>query len=318
MPIDEYPIQVVARRTGLSPDVLRVWEKRYRAVTPSRTATGRRIYTNRDIERLLLFCRAIDTGRKIGQIAHLSDTDLLQMVTEDEMAVGGADAFGGSRAPSAGAENSAPGSISADILEDCLKAIREMNPPELEALFSRAEVEVGRIPLLETVLIPLMDRIGDLWEAGEFRVIHEHLASSVVRSYLGNLQSAYSAPGDAPRLICTTPTGQLHEFGALIAAATAAAVGWRTTYLGPSLPAAEIAAAARRMEASAVALSLISSEATALIHELIRIRSQLPDEIHLILGGRGAESCRQALEGMNVIIVRDIGDFRSVIQQLPI
>ena len=73
MPIEEYPIQVAACRTGLSPDVLRVWEKRYGAVVPSRTPTGRRVYKNRDIERLLIFRRATHTGRNFGQIAPLSD-----------------------------------------------------------------------------------------------------------------------------------------------------------------------------------------------------------------------------------------------------
>jgi DNA-binding transcriptional MerR regulator len=62
-----HPIQVVARRTGLSPDVLRVWEKRYQAVEPGRTKTGRRLYSDDDIERLRLLREATSRGRRIGE-----------------------------------------------------------------------------------------------------------------------------------------------------------------------------------------------------------------------------------------------------------
>ena len=78
-----HPIKVVARRTGLTPDVLRVWEKRYSAVTPTRVSTGRRLYSDQDVERLLLLRRATLVGRRIGQVAALPTDELETLVDED-------------------------------------------------------------------------------------------------------------------------------------------------------------------------------------------------------------------------------------------
>ena len=66
-----HSIRVVSKRTGLSPQVLRVWEKRYRTVTPARTATNRRVYTSADVDRLILLRRATEAGHGIGTIARL-------------------------------------------------------------------------------------------------------------------------------------------------------------------------------------------------------------------------------------------------------
>ena len=67
----KHPIQIVARRTGLTPDVIRVWERRYEAVLPRRTSTNRRLYSDRDVERLQLLRRATLAGRRIGDVARL-------------------------------------------------------------------------------------------------------------------------------------------------------------------------------------------------------------------------------------------------------
>ena len=84
--IGEHPIQVVAQRTGLSPDVLRIWERRYAVVKPSRSATGRRLYSDRDVEHLLLLRRATLAGRSISQVADLDSEELRGLVEADEVA----------------------------------------------------------------------------------------------------------------------------------------------------------------------------------------------------------------------------------------
>src|SRR3954468_352843 len=79
-----HPIQVVTRRTGVSADVLRVWEKRYAVVTPVRSASGRRLYSDADIERLRLMVQATRTGRTIGQVAALPSAALVEL-RDDEV-----------------------------------------------------------------------------------------------------------------------------------------------------------------------------------------------------------------------------------------
>src|SRR3954470_22777287 len=77
-----HPIQIVTRRTGVSADVLRVWEKRYAVVTPVRSASGRRLYSDADIERLRLMVQTTRTGRTIGQVATLPTAALVELLDE--------------------------------------------------------------------------------------------------------------------------------------------------------------------------------------------------------------------------------------------
>src|SRR5918999_1341804 len=100
-----HPIGVVTRRTGLSPDLLRVWEKRYHVVRPRRSSGGRRLYSDADIERLRLLYRATLAGRGIGQVATLSTPTLAALVRRDADA-DRADTNG--RAPSADERAVAP------------------------------------------------------------------------------------------------------------------------------------------------------------------------------------------------------------------
>ena len=78
-----HPIQVVARRTGISADLIRMWEKRYRVVRPGRTSGGRRAYTDADVEKLRLLREATLGGRRISDVAGLSIPELRAMILED-------------------------------------------------------------------------------------------------------------------------------------------------------------------------------------------------------------------------------------------
>src|SRR5512140_1340838 len=81
-----HPVRVVTRRTGLSVDVLRAWERRHHVVTPQRTPSGHRLYSDRDIERLVLLYRATLAGRHIGQLAPLGGRALAALVHQDASA----------------------------------------------------------------------------------------------------------------------------------------------------------------------------------------------------------------------------------------
>src|SRR5215218_6409458 len=88
-----HPIGVVAERTGLTPDVLRVWERRYSVVEPSRSAGGQRVYSDADIERLSLLHRATRGGHNISQVATLSQEKLQDLVRDVESAASSPNRF---------------------------------------------------------------------------------------------------------------------------------------------------------------------------------------------------------------------------------
>ena len=285
-----YTMKVVTQRTGLTQHTIRVWEKRYNAVAPERTHTNRRLYSEDDIERLLLLHRATAQGHSIGRIALLSDDKLKTLINEHS-------------SPPVIAQTNAiphpltpPDTTAESSVQRCLDAIASMDSNTLTRELMDAEIAMGRNRLLTSVIDPIMNRVGDMWNEGVLRVADEHLATSVIRTFLGTLQFNNRAPQGAPMLIATTPAGQWHEIGALLASLTAQSAGWNTLYMGPNLPAEEIAGAAIAHSASAVALSIIyPGDDSLLSTELFKIQRALP-AIPLLIGGRAAAHYKSTIE----------------------
>jgi DNA-binding transcriptional MerR regulator/methylmalonyl-CoA mutase cobalamin-binding subunit len=303
----KHPIRVVSRQTGLSPHVIRVWERRYGAISPVRTASNRRLYSDQNIVRLILLYRATRAGYSIGQIANLPDDDLRNLVLDN-----GRDL---DRSPD---NETRSGPVTARAhLDNCIGAVGDLDQESLENSLSLATIGLSQPVLIEQVLVPLMIHIGESWRYGSLRVAHEHLASAIVRSFLGNMSGAFDIPESAPELIVSTPSGQLHEIGALIAAATAQSLGWQVTYLGPNLPAEEIASAARQRNARAVALSIVyPPDEPRMGEELKKIRRLLPDDITIIIGGRAADAYPDPLSEIGANIMDDISSFRVHLEHL--
>ena len=301
-----HPIQVVAKRTGLSADVLRAWEKRYGVLDPARSGGGRRLYSDDDIDYLRLLRRATVAGRNVGQVVGLGRAELEAMVREDEAAA----------VTRAAGRAAGPEEVEAAV-EQALAAMRMLDGPALDAALRRAMIETEALRFLDAVVVPLLVRIGVQWRHGEVSPAHEHLASSVLRGVLSDFTNTFVPRPDAPRFLSATPQGQRHEFGAMLAAASAAAVGWRITYLGGDLPAAAIATAARQVEAAVVALSLVHPEDDPdLSTELRSLRTALPPDVVLIVGGAAAHGYARALREVKALIVADLGALRATLVSL--
>jgi methanogenic corrinoid protein MtbC1 len=311
----DHPIQVVVRRTGLSPHVIRVWEKRYGAVVPTRTATNRRRYSDADIERLLLLRRATRAGRSIGQIAHLPTAQLLELITEDETLASPAVPAQPAAAPSLPRAN---GQVAVQPhLTACLSAVEQLTANALEVALLRAHTALSQPILLEQLIAPFLEEIGRLWHTGALRIMHEHFASAITRSFLGHLTRSFDVPQTAPTLIATTPAGQVHEIGALLAATTAAAAGWDVAYLGPNLPAEEIAAAAQQRQARAVALSLVHPmDDPRVADEVIQLRHYLPRDTVLFIGGRAVPAYASRLNIAGIQTLDALSALRTQLETL--
>jgi MerR family transcriptional regulator, light-induced transcriptional regulator len=308
-----HPMRVVTRRTGLSADLLRAWERRYEVVAPARSAGGRRLYSDADIERLRLLYRATLAGRSIGQVAELPTSALAELVRQDVAA----DAESGLRwpAPPARARGAPP--AASDFLDDAFRAVERLDATALDAVLRRATVTLPVTALIEEVIVPLLEGVGARWRDGTLRPVHGHLASAVLRRVLERLVESASSPFATANLIVATPTGQIHEFGALLVAATAAAEGWRVTYLGPDLPAEDIAEAAARTRARAVALSIVYPAGDPAVgDELRRLRSELPTNIAVLVGGAAARAYEASLDEIGAVRLAGLADLRAELANL--
>ncbi len=300
----KHPIQVVARRTGLSADVIRVWERRYQAVSPQRSATSRRLYSDAEVERLLLLRRASQAGRRIGDVAQLSPEALRALVLEDQIAAG------------PGTEAAAPTSAR-EHLRACRQALDDMDPVAMDDALARAAVAFGIPVLLDDVVTPFLHDIGECWRAGTLRIGQEHFASAHVRTFLGHLRGISHMGTQGPVIVFTTPSGQGHELGALMAAVIAETEGWSALHLGPSTPAADIAAAVTRSGARAVGLSIIyPSDDPRMGEELRWLRRALPSQLPVLVGGAAVPAYRSIIEEIGARELPRLDSLRHALEAL--
>ncbi len=301
-----HPIQVVARLTGLSPDIVRIWERRYRAVSPQRSPSGRRFYSDAEIERLTLLRQVTAAGRRISDVIHLSERELHELVTWNEVA---------STQPS-GSASFRSGNIT-ERLAACRKAMNDMNPQALQRALADARVALSVPVLLDGIISALLHEVGEQWKSGSVRICEEHMTVAVVRSFLGELLVASNMSPAGPILVVTTPAGQNHELGALMVAIIAALQGWDIVNLGPNTPAAEIAAAAAKTDARAVGLSIVYPPDDArLAHELRTLRRLLTEETTLLVGGRAAVGYRAVLDEIGALCFRSQGELQAALDGL--
>ena len=291
-----YPIRAVAKLTGIPVDTLRAWERRYGAVKPDRSARGR-LYSDAEVRRLLLLRTAVDGGHAIGQVAALSDAELQDLA----------------RAPFASSSNHRP--------EPGPRALHPNLQPLLDAItafdYSATNEELSRLALLlspagivHQVVLPLMRLTGENWENGTFQIAQEHMFSACLRSLLGGLVRLQRQGNSPARMLLTTPSNELHEFGILAAAMLAVAQDFQVTYLGPNLPPGEILSAAEKCAANVVVLGIMKTNATpAVKRDMTWLTSELPVSTELWAGGTGAAEVFDGVVRRGTFILEHLADF---------
>lgn len=299
-----HSIKVAAQRSGLTPHVIRVWERRYGAVQPERTGTNRRSYSDVDIERLRLLRHATAAGHSIGRIAKATTDALRELVASAK----GENIQTDSRSSTPALES---------FQDQAMTAIRALDSSGLDEILVRASVALGNQGLLQRLIVPLAHEVGERWQSGDITAAHEHFASAVIRSFLANSAKPFAVASGAPNLVVGTPAGQLHELGAIIVSAAAQSLGWNVTYLGVGLPAAELAGAAIQNRSRAVALSIVYPEDDPnLPLELTQLRRFLPADTRIIAGGRAAPSYRQVLTQIGALQLDTLDRLYPVLESL--
>jgi DNA-binding transcriptional MerR regulator/methylmalonyl-CoA mutase cobalamin-binding subunit len=294
--VPRHPIRIVAERTGLTPVVLRAWERRYRVVRPSRGPGGHRLYSDADIERLSLLAKVAARGRGVATSAGLPLEELARIVAED-------------------GEHGRPEAVTAlECRAEAMAAVESLSPVPLRAALRRGLLTLGAVPFLDELLGPLLTEIGDAWEGGRIGIAHEHAASVTISQLLGWMIEELTTAGAGPQLVLATTAGERHGLGAQMAGAAAAIDGWRVTWVGSDLPANQIVAAAERHRAEVVGLSIVNGEAQGgASGEVARVRKALRGSVPLLLGGRAARDMRAAA---GVTTVRDLKHWRSLLRTL--
>jgi len=251
----------LAKRTGVSPELLRAWEQRYKLLQPTRTPGGFRLYSAADEARVQRMQSLVSGGLAAAQAARL--------ILSGEPAP---------RTVSASAtisdEEAANLTASLDRLDE------QAANTALDRLFSAYTVET----VLQDVVLPYLHRLGERWEAGEISVAQEHFASNLLRGRLLGLAQGWGQ-GQGPGAILACLPGEQHELGLLAFGIALRRRGWRITYLGTNSPIGAVADTARSvLPAVVVLLSMNPDNFLDHTHEIAKLANQ----VQVVIAGLGA------------------------------
>ena len=281
------PLRTVSRMTGLSPDIIRAWEKRYGVVHPHRGPRGARLYSSAHVAHLRLLGRVVASGRAIGDVAKLGHAELTRLAGVET-----------STADRAQLEDEP-----ADTVNQALGALQRFDAIGLDSCLAEALIALGAREFGRRVVQPLLEEVGQRWADGRLSVAEEHLLSASMRGLLIGVMRTRGA-SNGPVVLLATPSGERHEFGLLLAALMVAAAGLRVCYLGTDLPAAEIITAAGQTGAVVVGLGVVNGDNyQGVVAEVRRIERGLPPGVELWLGGRQANSLAEQLGRSRAIVL---------------
>jgi MerR family transcriptional regulator, light-induced transcriptional regulator len=252
----------LAKRTGVSPELLRAWEQRYGLLQPTRTAGGFRLYSAADEARVQGMQSLVAGGLAAAQAARL-------LLSDDEPAPR-------SVSTSAATLEDAAGNLTASL--DRLD--EQVANTALDRLFAGYTVET----VLRDAVIPYLHRLGDRWEAGEVSVAQEHFASNLLRGRLLGLAQGWGQ-GQGPGAILACVPGEQHELGLLAFGVALRRRGWRITYLGSDSPIGAVADISRSLLPAVVVLLSMNPEGF-LGHA--REIAKLAKQVRVMIAGTGA------------------------------
>jgi len=266
-----FNIAAVERDTGLSKDVLRMWERRYGFPVPERDANGERSYPAVQVERLRLIKRLMDQGHRPGKLLAMPEADLAALAPR--------------RPP---AKTAAGGDDQA--LADLLALVKQHDAPGYQQAMQQRLARQGLQRFVQDTVAPLTRRVGEAWEDGSFEVFEEHLFTELTKRVLRQAIAALPAAARAPRILLTSVPDEAHVLGLLMAEALFALEGAECIPLGTQMPLLEIGRAAQAHQADIVGLSFSIAFPQRRIPALLQdLRQVLPDSVRLWAGGNGVQ-----------------------------
>jgi DNA-binding transcriptional MerR regulator len=227
----------LSRRTGVSPELLRQWERRYDLLHPTRSEGGLRLYSLEDLERVRLMARHIADGVAAREAATLAARADL-------------------RAEPASAEARPPVAAARERLR---RAVEAFDEPAAQAVMDQLLAAATVDAALSEVILPFLHEVGERWQRGELSVAQEHFATHVLRGRLLGLARGWGG-GGGRRALLACPPGERHDLGLIAFGLALRARGWRVHFLGGDTPVESILRAAEVLDPQLVVVSATTPE----------------------------------------------------------
>jgi DNA-binding transcriptional MerR regulator len=244
-----------ARRLGVSPELLRAWERRYGLLQPIRSEGGFRLYTSEDAERVSRMKAALDEGLSAAEAAR-------RALAQTHPAEGLLD----------------------DARDRFLAAVRRYDEASAHSVLDDALSVFALETVVRDLILPVLREIGDEWASGRLEVGQEHFATNLIRPRLLALARLWGR-GGGPLAILACPPGERHDLGLIAFGLVLRTYGWRILFLGADTP---IATLERTIAATHPRLVVVASVDPSLFENEAAGLRRAGRSARLVLSGSGA------------------------------
>ena len=274
-----FAIGDVARATGLSTHTIRVWERRYGKPVPERLPSGQRRYSMEQVRWLRLVAEALALGHRPSKAVPAAEAQLTAMLE------------------SRTEESEDPQTVAA-----LFQRVRDFDAEAVNAILRQSWEQLGPQSFLKQLIAPLVVAVGRAWAEGALQVRHEHFVSELLEDFLRGRRQEIELADDAPVMLFAGLEPEHHSLGLQMAGLIAVLCGVRSRILGIGTPLIEIVGAAREEGVFAVGISVsLATGGVETDRELAALRTALPDEIALVIGGTGARGVRRGTRGVDYL-----------------
>jgi MerR family transcriptional regulator, light-induced transcriptional regulator len=254
----------LSKRSGVSPELLRAWERRYGLLKPARSPGGFRLYSDADEARVRRMKTHLAQGVAPAQAARLARR---------------------------AAEQERPAGSAAGFTTDLARALEAFDEAGAHSVLDAALDSLSLDGVLSAVVIPYLDDLGERWARNEVTVGQEHFASNLIRGRLLGLGRGWGT-GYGSRALLACPEGELHDLGLILFGVALHHRGWRITFLGANTPLSTVVSTADPVRPDAVVIA-VTDPATLAGGE--RELAALARGHRVMLAGRGADRFASAV-----------------------
>jgi MerR family transcriptional regulator, light-induced transcriptional regulator len=291
--MNKHRIHRVAKLTGLSKDVIRVWERRYGLVKPSRSSNRYREYSDEDVALLRFVKAQMEQGATIGGLATEGRDVLIARMRLATPFI---------------AEEQKPHE---HLLDDLMGLLDPIDKAGFERKLNGAVAVIPFEEAVQRILLPLQRRIGDLWHQGRLGTAVEHYVTKLIQQKLFSVMNQLPVNEFGPRVLIACPEGETHEIGAQAVAYIAATRGCQVYYLGPNLPMSDLMAFCDKISPDLVLLSLTEAKSEDAMLQQLKGLEQLATRWPLAVGGQGARAFGDLLGETKVELLDDLPALHS-------
>lgn len=278
-------IAAVAISTGLTKEVIRKWESRYGFPAPERDAVGNRRFTQDHVRRLQMIKTLLDRGMRPGKVVPLSLDDLIALCAQR-------------RDPNM--------SLAVEITDGLLSATQSTEPGAVRDFLTRQIDGVGLSVFVTCMLPCLAAHVGQAWADGRIGIRNEHVFTESAKMLLRGQIDRVTEPVRRPRILMTTPAGESHTLGLLMAELILRLEGAECIALGANLSVEEIALAAAQYQADVIGLSVSDAfPVRTLTAFLTTLRRRLPAQVTIWAGGAACRHLANRPHGVDLILTFD-------------